>query len=60
MGEFFTIYEGVAMNGPGDGLPANELVVEEELIDNQETETPASGTNDYQSNNIINDQSNTL
>ena len=51
MGEFFSIYEGMAMNGPGDGLPVNEMVVEEELIDNQETETPASGTNDYQTTN---------
>lgn len=28
------------MNGPGDGMPPNEIVVEEELIDNHETETP--------------------
>jgi hypothetical protein len=28
------------MNGPGDGLLHSDMVVEEELIDNQETETP--------------------
>jgi protein phosphatase 2C family protein 2/3 len=38
--EFSLLYEGVQMNGPGDCIPQNETVVEEELIDNQDTETP--------------------
>lgn len=39
--EFSLQYEGVQMNNPGDGLPLNEHVVEEELVDNQDTETIA-------------------
>lgn len=38
--EFSLLYDGMQMNGPGDGMLQNETVVEEELIDNQETDTP--------------------
>jgi hypothetical protein len=37
--EFSLQFEGVQMNGPGDGLPLNEIVVEEELMDSHEAET---------------------
>jgi hypothetical protein len=42
MTEFSHLFDGVVMNAPGDGLPQVEWVCEEELIDNQETETPVT------------------
>lgn len=42
MTEFISLYDGLSLNAPGDTIPQNETVVEEELIDNQETETPAA------------------